>query len=120
MRPRKKRRVCTMPNYKVFGPLNGAINNETIILSIEEYEVIRLIDLEGLEQQECAERMEVARSTVQRMYSEAKKKVADSLVNGKMLKIQGGDYILCDMDNNYCPNCNRRRHRHGHGRGKMW
>ena len=120
MRPRKRKRVCDMPNYRIFGPLNGEIQDE-IILSVEEYEVIRLIDLEGLEQQQCAERMGVGRSTVQRMYSDAKKKVADSLVNGKVLKIEGGDYFLCDLDNNYCTNCNRKRHGHGNGhrRGKM-
>ena len=88
-RPRKRRRVCGMPNYRVFGPLNGVVGDEeNIILTVEEYEVIRLIDLEGLEQEECAERMDVARSTVQRMYVDAKKKVADSLVNGKILKIE--------------------------------
>lgn len=104
-----------MPNYRAFGPLKGPINGE-VILSVEEYETIRLIDLEGLEQKECAERMGVARSTVQRMYSHAKTKVADSLANGKVLKIEGGDYILCDTDETPCPNCNR--HRHGQGRGK--
>lgn len=97
-RPRKRRRVCGLPNHKVFGPVNSNYGGESIILSVEEYEVIRLIDLEGLEQTECAERMDVARSTVQRMYSEAKRKVADSIVNGKMLRIEGGDYILCEID----------------------
>lgn len=107
-----------MPDYKVFGPLNGNTHDEPIILTIEEYEVIRLIDLEGLEQQECAERMEVARSTVQRMYSKAKEKVADSLVNGKRLKIQGGDYILCNIDGEFCHDCSRRRYRRGRGQGQ--
>ena len=121
MRPKKRKRVCDMPNYRVFGPLNGKVHDEIIILSVEEYEVIRLIDLEGLEQQQCAERMEVGRSTVQRMYSDAKRKVADSLVNGKILKIEGGDYFLCGLENNYCTNCNRKSHGHGsgHRRGKM-
>ena len=58
--------------------------------------------MEGLEQEECAERMDVARSTVQRMYSEAKRKVADSIVNGKVLRIEGGDYILCELDRETC------------------
>lgn len=115
-RPRKRRRVCGMPNYRVFGPLNGNIDDEYIILSIEEYEVIRLIDLEGLEQGECAERMEVARSTVQRMYQEAKRKVADSLVNGKVLRIEGGDYIICNMEGEQCIPCNRGRYRRRHGK----
>ena len=88
-----------------------------LLYSVEEYEVIRLIDLEGLEQEQCAERMDVARSTVQRMYTEAKQKVADSLVNGKILRIEGGDYILCEGDEDPCIPCNRGPHRHR--RGKM-
>lgn len=117
-RPRKRRRVCSLPNIKAFGPLNGGINRKaSIILSIEEFEVIRLIDLEGLEQEQCAERMGVARSTIQRMYTEAKQKVADSIVNGKVLRIEGGDYILCEIDREQCPSCGRGPHRHGRGRG---
>lgn len=114
-RPRKRRRVCGLPEIKTFGPLCGGINKQEdfIILTVEEFEVIRLIDLEGLEQEECAQRMNVARSTVQRMYIEAKRKVADSLVNGKMLKIEGGDYILCEKNSIQCSPCFRGRRRHG-------
>lgn len=120
-RPRKLRRVCSLPDFRIFGPINEAVNREgLIIMTVEEYEVIRLMDLEGLEQEQCAERMGVARSTVQRMYIEAKRKVADSLVNGKMLKIEGGDYVLCDIDNNMCSPCFRGRHRHGHGRNNNY
>lgn len=118
-RPRKRRRVCRLPNHLEFGPLNSDFNNgPKIVLSIEEFEVIRLIDLEGLEQKEAAERMEVARSTVQRMYSEAKEKLANALVNGKILKIKGGDYTLCDLDKGKCSPCNRRRHGRGQGHGQ--
>lgn len=122
-RPRKRRRVCSLPDHLSFGPLNGQMKDkEEIILSIEEFEVVRLIDLEGLEQQETAERMEVARSTIQRMYTEAKKKIADAIVNGKVLKIEGGNYRLCNLDNEKCSPCNRGRHGqnhgHGHGRGR--
>ncbi len=117
-RPRKRRRVCRMPNYRIFGPANANPHSEAIILSVEEYEVIRFIDLEGLEQTECAERMDVARSTVQRMYSEAKRKIADSIVNGKMLRIEGGDYILCEMDGNQCIPCKNAGHGHRRGRGR--
>ncbi len=115
-RPRKRRRVCGLPNYKMFGPLNGTINQgEPIILTVEEYEVIRLIDLEGLEQEQCGERMNVARSTVQRMYIDAKKKVADSLVNGMVLKIEGGDYEVCNLKDSMCNPCYGKGHRHGRG-----
>ncbi len=81
-------------------------------MTIEEYEAIRLIDLEGLTQEECAESMDVARTTVQRIYNDARKKLARSLVNAEILKIEGGAYKLCDEapdPNNRC--CYRRCHR---------
>lgn len=112
-RPRKRRRVCSLPKCKIFGPLKGAVSDEIVNLSVDEYEVIRLIDLEGLDQVKCAERMEVARSTIQRIYTEARKKLAEAIVKGKMLKIEGGDYELCKMDKNICCQCNRKRHRYG-------
>ena len=117
-RPRKRRRVCGLPIYKTFGPVNGKDSGETIILSVEEYETIRLIDLEGLEQEECANRMGVARSTVQRMYTVAKQKIADSIVNGKVIKIEGGDYILCELDRETCISCGRGGHRHRRCKGQ--
>lgn len=120
VRPRKRRRVCKLPNHIEFKPSNMNPNNEEVILSIDEFEVFRLIDLEGLQQKETAERMEVARSTIQRMYAGTKNKIADAIVNGKVLKIEGGNYELCDLEDNHCPSCNRkrgrqgRRNRHGH------
>ncbi|MFQ8735491.1 MAG: DUF134 domain-containing protein [Bilophila wadsworthia] len=59
-RPRKWRRVCRLPQNTLFGPLAG-IDDGTIVMTVEEYETIRLIDLEGLNQEACAERMHVAR-----------------------------------------------------------
>ena len=63
-------------------------------MTVEEYEAVRLIDGEGLMQDECAELMDVARTTAQRIYGTARKKLADFLVHGKTLKIEGGDYTL--------------------------
>ena len=60
-RPRKWRRVCRLPQNTLFGPLAG-IDDGTIVMTVEEYETIRLIDLEGLNQEACAERMHVART----------------------------------------------------------
>lgn len=99
-RPRKRRNVCVLPEVNKFGPMDmGAKHKEDIIvMSVEEYETIRLIDLERLTQEECAKSMGVARSTVQRIYDESRKKLADALINGKLLKIKGGDYKLCDKD----------------------
>jgi len=83
-------------------------------MTVEEYETIRLIDLEGMMQEECAERMKVARTTVQRIYNDARKKLATSLVNGNILKIEGGDYELCDgsIQMYGCGKCHRSRFEH--------
>ncbi|MCO5387685.1 DUF134 domain-containing protein [Desulfosporosinus sp.] len=96
-RPRKWRKVCCLPESNSFGPLNTLINQEHfVIMTVDEYETIRLIDLEGFTQEESADQMNIARTTVQRIYNDARRKLADSLVNGKMLRIEGGDYKLCD------------------------
>ena len=94
-RPRKWRNVCRMPGCSRFGPLDPTKETDRIFMSVEAYETIRLIDLEGLTQEECTGQMNVARTTVQGIYNEARKKLADSLVNGKILIIEGGDYLLC-------------------------
>ena len=115
-RPRKCRRVCTLPKVNEFGPVDLSIGtNELIIMSIEEYESIRLMDLERLNQEECANAMGVARSTIQKIYEDARIKLADSIVNGKILKIEGGDYKLCSDfgDKENCDGCICHRHRYG-------
>lgn len=113
-RPRKLRKVCDLPETNQFGPINSCRRNiDTISMTVEEYETIRLIDLEGLTQEECAETMHVARATIQRIYIEARKKLANFLVNGNMLNIEGGNYKLCS-ERNHPQGCGRcRRHRLG-------
>lgn len=109
-RPRKCRKVCCLPKSTLFGPINKDDNDtKTIVMTIDEYETIRLIDLEGMMQEECAEKMNVARTTVQRIYNDARLKLAKALVNGDILKIEGGDYILC-QENSSLPGC-RKCHR---------
>ncbi|WP_283609337.1 DUF134 domain-containing protein [Faecalispora anaeroviscerum] len=94
-RPRKCRRVCTMPQQRSFGPLDGAENDASpIVLSIDEFESIRLIDLVGMTQEECAKQMGVARTTAQAIYAGARFKLAECIVHGKRLHIDGGDYVL--------------------------
>ena len=61
-RPCKRRRVCAMPGCGRFGPVEGN-TEQRVIMSVDEFEAIRLIDYEGLTQEACAERMEVARTT---------------------------------------------------------
>lgn len=111
-RPRKLRQVCDLPLNNQFGPIgNVRENSDTICMSVEEYETIRLIDLEGLTQEECAEIMGVARTTVQRIYFNARKKLADFLVNAHMLNIEGGSYKLCKSEDKPegCGMCRRNR-----------
>ncbi len=111
-RPRKWRKVCCLPESNLFGPLNSPnLESEITIMTVEEYETIRLIDLEGLMQEECADRMNVARTTVQRIYNDARKKLAEALVNGNVLKIEGGDYKLCEESKKLygCGRCRRHR-----------
>lgn len=113
-RPRKWRKVCCLPESNRFGPLDITMNqNQFITLAVDEYETIRLIDFEGLTQEECADQMHIARTTVQRIYSEARKKIAESLVSGKVLRIEGGDYKLCNGLGNSCGNGNCHRNKAG-------
>ena len=94
-RPKKCRRVCEFPQTLGFAPENPAETAQPVTLTVEEYETIRLIDKEGLSQEECGEIMQVARTTVQQIYASARKKLADVLVEGLPLRIGGGDYELC-------------------------
>ena len=94
-RPRKQRRVCGFPAYACFGPQGHACPH-AVTMTVDEYETLRLIDYEGLLQEECAVQMDVARTTVQAIYAAARKKVAECIVLGKRLEIGGGDVQLCD------------------------
>lgn len=112
-RPKKWRKVCSLPESNRFGPLGFSPDaKDFITLTVDEYETIRLIDLEGFTQEECAGQMSIARTTVQGIYDVARRKIADSLVNGKPLHIEGGDYQLCDGTTGLCGGggCHRRRH----------
>lgn len=109
-RPVKWRKVCSLPESDLFGPLNAS-GEETVTMTVEEYETIRLIDLQGMMQEECAESMNVARTTVQRIYFQARKKIADALVNGHVLRIKGGNYKLCE-DGQHKYGCRRCRNRY--------
>jgi len=102
-RPMKCRRVCCLPENDRFGPLRPHHPiPQAVTMTVEEYETIRLIDLEGLTQEECAGQMSIARTTVQGIYNLARGKLADALVNGKVLVIEGGNYLLCDGGGKRC------------------
>lgn len=94
-RPRRCRRICQEPAYESFMP-QGISCGEEIVLTLDEYEVIRLVDLEKLTHEQCAGQMDISRTTVTEIYESAREKLADSLVHGKILRIAGGNYRLCD------------------------
>lgn len=95
-RPPKCRRVCRLPKTAAFYPDGEHAHKVCVLLAVEEYEAIRLIDREGFSQAECSAYMGVARTTVQQIYTTARQKIAQALVDGLPLKIEGGAYRLCD------------------------
>ncbi len=95
-RPPKCRRVCHFPPALEFLPSGDDGSEEAVILALDEYEAIRLIDWEGLSQEQCSERMQVARTTAQKIYESARFKLSQALVEGLPLRIEGGAYRLCD------------------------
>lgn len=106
-RPKKWRKIEFIPAVQFFVPsetdVPGIPEN---ILKIEEVEAIRLKDLEGLEQEECAAKMEVSRPTFQRILISAREKIANSLIYGRTLHIEGGDFTrnICPVK---CMDCGR-------------
>ncbi len=98
-RPVKWRKIENIPTVPYFVPSEKDIDEiRGNVLKLEELEAVRLKDLEGLEQEECAQKMQVSRPTFQRILISAREKITDSLVNGKTLKIEGGNFTR-----NICP-----------------
>ena len=109
-RPRKCRRVCGLPKATVYVPQGMTDASQAVILTVDEFETIRLIDNKGLSQEECSAYMEVARTTVQQIYNNARRKLSEALVEGRPFKIEGGEYQLCDGASQHCQHgCWRRR-----------
>ena len=88
-RPVRCRRIERLPVYRSFSP-DDVSTEESVRMTVDEYEALRLLDDEGLTQEACAARMNIARTTVTAIYDNARKKVADALVHGKRLLITGG------------------------------
>ena len=109
-RPRKCRRVCNIPRYQEFVPLVATDGCRKIVMTIDEYETIRLIDRENYSQEDCGKQMNIARTTVQQIYASARKKLADTLVEGLPLIIEGGDYQICEGNTSGC-GCGRHCHK---------
>ena len=121
------RRVGFIPQITYFRPSEVPLARlQEVCLSVEEAEAIRLKDLEGLEQEECAQRMNISRTTFSRVLSSSRQKVADALLNGKAIKIEGGNFemairrfrcinghnwdvpfeVMITAPPQFCPSCN--------------
>lgn len=99
-RPKKFRQICNEPSYNSFSPHNCS-NDDIVVLFVDEYETIRLLDYEQLDQEECAKRMGVARTTITSIYSSTRHKISDCLINGKQLVIGGGNHCLINNSGKY-------------------
>ena len=126
-RPPKCRRVEFLPNATYFKPAGIPLRDlKEVRLSVEEAEAIRLKDLESLEQEQGAEKMNISRPTFQRVLASARQKMADALLNGKAIRIEGGSFemafrkfrclnehewevpieVVLSASPGLCPNCN--------------
>jgi predicted DNA-binding protein (UPF0251 family)/predicted Fe-Mo cluster-binding NifX family protein len=94
-RPCKRRRICGLPRCTSFSPQGeGAL--PAVLLTLDEYACLCLLDYEQLTQAQCAERLQVGRTTVTSIYASARRKIACCLAEGRPLEIAGGDYVVCE------------------------
>ena len=98
-RPCKCRTVCGLPDASYFKPIGIPLRQlEESVLSVEGYEALRLADREGLNMDEAAQRMGVSRHTFGRILKKARHAVAEALVFGRALRVEGGTYKLGGQD----------------------
>lgn len=110
-RPPKQRNISDLPQVVVYKPAGVTAQGlEWVTLTLDEYEAIRQIDHEGMDQDAVAASMGVSRPTVTRIYRSARKKIADVLVNGQALRIEGGPVIASGQAGP----------RRGRGMGRGW
>jgi uncharacterized protein len=109
-RPKCCRQIGEMPDKTCFRPEGGgAPSGGEVLLSLDEYEAIRLADLEGLYQEQAAARMNVSRQTFGRIITAAHGKLADVIVHGRSLRIQGGSVTVEGAGAARCPHCRQAR-----------
>jgi uncharacterized protein len=107
-RPRKCRWVVREPGVTFFKPQGIPLKTlEHVQITVDELEALRLSDYEGLSHEEVAQQMKVSRPTVTRMLAKAHRAVAEALVHGKAIRIEGGDYCLEGAEV-CCPKCGAR------------
>ena len=99
-RPRKYRIVRIDPRISQFSPRGKPGRPDEVNLSIDEYEAIRLFDHTGISQKEAAKSMNISQQTFSRVLKRAHKTVSDAIVNGKIIRIQGGSYVISTRKQN--------------------
>ena len=105
-RPPRCRRICQAPQYESFSPEECPRESEAVTLTLDEYEVIRLVDLEKKTHEQCAAQMDISRTTVTEIYETAREKIARCIVLGQRLVIAGGNYRLCEgREHTRCGKC---------------
>lgn len=105
-RPPRCRRICQAPQYESFSPEECPRESEAVTLTLDEYEVIRLVDLEKKTHEQCAAQMDISRTTVTEIYETARGKIARCIVLGQRLVIAGGNYRLCEgREHTRCGKC---------------
>jgi predicted DNA-binding protein (UPF0251 family) len=94
-RPRRYRIVGLMPSVVFFKPAGIPMADlKYSILTVDEFEAVRLKDMLGMEQEECAKKMKISQPTFHRLVLSARKRLADAIVNGKAIKIEGGNFKM--------------------------
>ncbi|MBU0633805.1 MAG: DUF134 domain-containing protein [Candidatus Omnitrophica bacterium] len=99
-RPKKYRIVRIDPMISQFSPRGRPGRPDEVVLGVDEFEAIRLADFMGTSQKEVAKSMHVSQQTVSRILKRAQKTVADAIVNGKIIRIQGGYYAISAHEQN--------------------
>jgi uncharacterized protein len=107
-RPKCCRNIGLMPENISFKPEGvKASKFDEVLLTLDEFEAVRLAHYEGMYQEQAASMMNVSRPTFGRIIESALVKIADFLVNGKALSITGGEIFLINSNLNPCENCKR-------------
>jgi uncharacterized protein len=107
-RPPKCRHVKLIPGVTYFKPRGIPMSSlEEVKLTVDEFEALRLADLEALSHEQAAEKMKISRATFGRIIEKARQKTVDAIVNGKAILIEGGNYRTGKMFRRQCRNCKR-------------
>jgi predicted DNA-binding protein (UPF0251 family) len=94
-KPKKERKVESPPRVVYFKPQGiPMVQLSQVVLQVDEYEALRLVDREKLDQEQAAQRMGVSRATCARILESARGKIAEALVEGKAIRIEGGSFVL--------------------------